>query len=163
MVHNSKCAYFSQIICKIINPWKVGSNLVTSTLCLYDKDMIFQLKKSSLVPRIPSVVPQSSCSRDTNNHIHQCGTMPLSSPYRMPFFQGACLLARWAAGPSPAKTKWLWVCWRPPSGQRQSDQNTKHHLQCISWLTLSKCFLLLHFFSWAEEHIKKELREIKKK
>lgn len=39
--------------------------------------------------------------------------MPLSSPHRVPFFQGACLLARWAAGPSMARTKWLWVCWRP--------------------------------------------------
>lgn len=99
------------------------------------------------VPRISSAVPQSSCSHTHQQpHTSVCGTMPLSSLYRMPFFQGACLLARWAAGPFLAKTKWLWVCWRPPSGQRKSDQNTKHHLQCTSWLTLSKCSICLVSF-----------------
>lgn len=92
---------------------------------------------SSLVPHKWFLVAEAAA---TNSHIHQCDTKLLSSPYRMPFFRGACLKARWVAGPFQFETKCLWKCWRPSMSLGESEQNTKHDFQCISWCTLSKCF-----------------------
>lgn len=53
--------------------------------------IFLQLQSSASTSLVFFLYHKVATATDTNNHIHQGGTMLLSSPYRMPFFQGACL------------------------------------------------------------------------
>lgn len=113
---------------------------------------------SSLVPHKWFLVAEAAAA---NGHIHQCDTKLLSSPYRTPFFGGACLKARWVAGPFQFQTKWLSKCWRPSMSLGESEQNTKHDFQCISWCTLSKWVFSWVCRSWGNQQLLRMTEEIK--